>query len=110
MPTTSHPPKWIKPQLMRLVDEAPTGKAGCTEAHTTLPHVGASNGNQVSRYAHRARLVPPIRRTIEAHGLLKVKPAYIDGEVCSSLRQVSAFSRQQAAIAREDRSTPLFRL
>jgi ATP-dependent DNA ligase len=24
--TTSRPPKWIKPQLTRLVDEAPTGK------------------------------------------------------------------------------------
>jgi len=23
--TTSRPPKWIKPQLTRLVDEAPTG-------------------------------------------------------------------------------------
>ena len=26
METTSRPPKWIKPQLTRLVDEAPTGK------------------------------------------------------------------------------------
>ena len=25
MGTTSRPPKWIKPQLTRLVDEAPTG-------------------------------------------------------------------------------------
>jgi hypothetical protein len=25
--TTSRPPKWIKPQLTRLVDEAPTGSA-----------------------------------------------------------------------------------
>ena len=25
METTSRPPKWIKPQLTRLVDEAPTG-------------------------------------------------------------------------------------
>jgi bifunctional non-homologous end joining protein LigD len=24
--TTSWPPKWIEPQLTRLVDEAPTGK------------------------------------------------------------------------------------
>jgi ATP-dependent DNA ligase len=24
--TKSRPPKWIKPQLTRLVDEAPTGK------------------------------------------------------------------------------------
>jgi ATP-dependent DNA ligase len=24
--TTSRPPRWIKPQLTRLVDEAPTGK------------------------------------------------------------------------------------
>ncbi|GEP61210.1 hypothetical protein RSO01_83760 [Reyranella soli] len=26
MVTTSRPPKWIKPQLTRLVDEAPAGK------------------------------------------------------------------------------------
>ena len=26
MRTTSGPPKWIKPQLSRLVDEAPAGK------------------------------------------------------------------------------------
>ena len=26
MGTTSRPPKWIKPQLTRLLDEAPTGK------------------------------------------------------------------------------------
>ena len=26
MGTTSRPPKWIKPQLTRLVNEAPTGK------------------------------------------------------------------------------------
>jgi ATP-dependent DNA ligase len=29
--TTSRPPKWIKPQLTRLVDEAPTGKDGLHE-------------------------------------------------------------------------------
>src|SRR4030095_14374307 len=29
--TTSPPPKWIKPQLTRLVDEAPTGKDGLHE-------------------------------------------------------------------------------
>ena len=26
MASTSRPPKWIKPQLSRLVDEAPTGE------------------------------------------------------------------------------------
>jgi len=32
--TTSRPPKWMKPQLTRLVDEAPAGGHACGSRHT----------------------------------------------------------------------------
>jgi hypothetical protein len=44
------PPKWIKPQLTRLVDEAPLGAVGCTRSSTTaaVPFCQLHAGNDLT--------------------------------------------------------------
>jgi ATP-dependent DNA ligase len=68
--TTSRPPKWIKPQLARLVDEAPTGAGWLLEIkyHGYRMHAWV-DGGQVKLltrtgldWSHRCR------NTIEALG------------------------------------------
>ena len=101
MGTTSRPPKWIKPQLTRLVDEAPTGNGWVHEikydGYRMHARIDGRDIKLLTRtgldWSHR------YRRTIEAFGSRKVKSAYLDGEVCA-LRPdgVPAFSRLQAAM------------
>jgi DNA ligase D-like protein (predicted ligase) len=95
------PPKWIKPQLTRLVDEAPAGKEWLHEIkydgyrmHARLDGTKATLLTRTGLdWSHR------YRRTIEALRALPVKSAYLDGELCA-LRPdgVPAFSRLQAAM------------
>jgi len=95
------PPKWIKPQLSRLADEAPTGADWLHEIkydgyrmHARLEDGGAQLLTRTGLdWSKRYRF------TIEALTKLPVKSAYIDGELCA-LRPdgVPAFSRLQAAM------------
>jgi DNA ligase D-like protein (predicted ligase) len=98
---TPGPPKWIKPQLTRNVDEAPAGDDWLHEIkydgyrmHSRLDHgkvqlLTRTGLDWSRRYQH----------TIAALRKLPVKTAYIDGELCA-LRPdgVPAFSRLQAAM------------
>jgi ATP-dependent DNA ligase len=81
----SAPPTWIKPQLPRLVDDPPTGddwlheiKYDCYRMHARI------DGGPVKLltrtgldWSHR------YRRTIKAVASLRVKSAYLDGELCA---------------------------
>ena len=74
--TTSRPPKWIKPQLTRLVDEAPTGDGWLHEIKYDGYRMHARiDGDQVKLltrtgldWSHR------YRRTIEALGSNRCGP------------------------------------
>jgi bifunctional non-homologous end joining protein LigD len=99
--TSSRPPKWTKPQLTRLVDEAPAGKDWLHEIKYDGYRMHARiDGDQVKLltrtwldWSHR------YKRTIEALRSLKVKSAYIDGELCAlNADGVPVFSRLQAAM------------
>jgi ATP-dependent DNA ligase len=99
--TTSRPPKWIKPQLTRLVDEAPTGSDWLHEikydGYRMHARIGGGHVKLLTRtgldWSHR------YRRTIEALSSLKVKSAYLDGELCALNGDgVPVFSRLQAAM------------
>ncbi len=79
------PPKWIKPQLTRLVDEAPTGKDWLHEIKYDGYRMHARiDGDKIQLltrtgldWSHR------YKRTIEALRSLKAKSAYLDGELCA---------------------------
>ena len=99
--TTSRPPKWIKPQLTRLVDEAPAGAGWVHEikydGYRMHARIDGGDVKLLTRtgldWSHR------YRRTIEALGSLKVKSAYLDGELCALNGDgVPVFSRLQAAM------------
>ena len=99
--TTSRPPKWIKPQLTRLVDEAPAGDGWLHEikydGYRMHARIDGRDIKLLTRtgldWSHR------YRRTIEALGALKVKSAYLDGELCALNGDgVPVFSRLQAAM------------
>ena len=99
--TTSRPAKWIKPQLTRLVDEAPTGGGWLHEIKYDDYRMHARiDGRDIKLltktgldWSHR------YRRTIEALGALKMKSAYLDGELCALYAYgVPSFSRLQAAM------------
>jgi hypothetical protein len=83
--TTSRPPKWIKPQLTRLVDEAPAGSGWLYDIKYDgyRMHARIDDGDikLLTRtgldWSHR------YRRTIEALASLKEKSAYLDGELCA---------------------------
>jgi len=99
--TTSQPPKWIKPQLTRLVAEAPAGLGWVHEIKYDGYRMHARiDGRQVKLltrtgldWSHR------YRRTIEALQSVKVKSAYLDGELCALNGEgVPVFSRLQAAM------------
>ena len=101
MGTTSRPPKWIKPQLTRLVNEAPTGGDWLHEIKYDGYRMHARlDGGQAALltrtgldWSHR------YRRTIEALRALPVKSAYLDGELCAlGSEGVPSFSRLQAAM------------
>ena len=99
--TTSRTPKWIKPQLTRLVDEAPTGEDWLHEikydGYRMHARIDGRDIKLLTRtgldWSHR------YRRTIEALGSLQVKSAYLDGELCALYPDgVPSFSRLQAAM------------
>lgn len=99
--TTSGPPTWIKPQLTRLVEEAPTGDAWLHEIKYDgyRMHARIDGGKAVLLtrtgldWSHR------YRRTIEALRELPVRSAYLDGELCALNDEgVPVFSRLQAAM------------
>jgi hypothetical protein len=99
--TKSRPPKWIKPQLTRLVEEAPTGKDWVDEIKYDGYRMNARiDGGQIKLltrtgldWSHR------YRSTIEALHSLPVKAAYLDGEICAlNADGVPVFSRLQAAM------------
>ena len=103
LPKHSHPPKWIKPQLTRLIEEAPAGRDWLHEIKYDgyRMHARLDNGRiqLLTRtgldWSHRYRY------TIDALKALPVKTAYIDGELCALRKDgVSSFSRLQAAMDR----------
>jgi bifunctional non-homologous end joining protein LigD len=98
---TSRPPKWIKPQLTRLVDEAPAGEDWLHEIkyddYRMHARVDGRDIKLLTRtgldWSHR------YRRTIEGLAKLPVKSAYLDGELCAlNADGVPVFSRLQAAM------------
>jgi bifunctional non-homologous end joining protein LigD len=95
------PPKWIKPQLTRLVDEAPMGKEWLHElkydGYRMHARITGGSARLLTRtgldWSHR------YRRTIEALKALPVDSAYIDGELCAlDAAGVPVLSRLQAAM------------
>jgi bifunctional non-homologous end joining protein LigD len=98
---TPGPPKWIKPQLSRVVDEAPAGNGWLHEikydGYRMHARIDGGNIQLVTRtgldWSHR------YKRTIEALRSLRVKSAYLDGELCAlNADGVPVFSRLQAAM------------
>jgi DNA ligase D-like protein (predicted ligase) len=98
---TSGPPKWIKPQLTRLVDEAPAGNDWLHEIKYDGYRMHARLDRGKIQLLTRTGLdwSKRYRHTVEALRSLAVKTAYLDGELCA-LRPdgVPAFSRLQAAM------------
>jgi bifunctional non-homologous end joining protein LigD len=95
------PPRWIKPQLTRLVEEAPPGDGWLYEikydGYRMHARIAGGRAALLTRTgldsSHR------YRRTIEALQLLPVKSAYLDGELCALNGDgVPVFSRLQAAM------------
>ena len=97
----AEPPKWIKPQLTRNVDKAPAGDDWLHEIKYDGYRMHARLERGKIQLLTRTGLDWSRRypRTIEALRSLRVKTAYIDGELCA-LRPdgVPAFSRLQAAM------------
>jgi ATP-dependent DNA ligase len=83
--TEEHPPEWIEPQLTRLVDDAPDGPGWLHEIkYDGYPIHTRIDGNDVRLltrtgldWSHR------YQATTAALGALKVRNAYIDGELCA---------------------------
>ena len=98
---SAHPPAWIKPQLTRLIDEAPKGTDWLHEIKYDGYRMHARiDGDKIQLltrtgldWSHR------YKRTIEVLRSLKVKSAYLDGELCAlNAEGVPVFSRLQAAM------------
>jgi ATP-dependent DNA ligase len=96
----SQPPKWIKPQLTRLAEEAPQGADWLHEikydGYRMHARIDGGKIQLLTRtgldWSHR------YKRTIEALRSLRVKSAYIDGELCAlnaTACQCSANYRRQ---------------
>jgi len=98
---TTPPPKWIKPQLTRLVDEAPTGKDWVHEIKYDGYRMHARLAGGRIQLLTRTGLDWSNRYpyTLSALRSLPVKTAYIDGELCA-LRPdgVPSFGLLQAAM------------
>jgi DNA ligase D-like protein (predicted ligase) len=95
------PPKWIKPQLTRLVDEAPAGPDWLHEIKYDGYRMHARLADGKPQLLTRTGLdwSYRYRSTIEALRSLPVKSAYLDGELCAVRPDgVPAFSRLQAAM------------
>jgi ATP-dependent DNA ligase len=94
-------PRWIKPQLTRLADEAPGGSDWLHEikydGYRMHARIDSDKIQLLTRtgldWSHR------YKRTIEALRALMVKSAYLDGELCAlNADGVPVFSRLQAAM------------
>lgn len=97
-------PKWIKPQLSRLVDEAPAGKDWLHEVKYDGYRIHARIESGRVKLLTRTGLdwSHQYRTTVGVLATLPVKSAYIDGELCALDSQgASSFSRLQAAIDQE---------
>jgi DNA ligase D-like protein (predicted ligase) len=99
--TTSRPPRWIKPQLTRLAEEAPQGADWLHEikydGYRMHARIDGAKIQLLTRtgldWSHR------YKRTIDALRSLKVKSAYLDGERCAlNADGLPVFSRLQAAM------------
>jgi ATP-dependent DNA ligase len=99
--TTSRPPRWIKPQLTRLAEEAPQGTDWLHEikydGYRMHARIDGAKIQLLTRtgldWSHRYKC------TIEALRSLKVKSAYLDGELCALNGDgLPVFSRLQAAM------------
>jgi ATP-dependent DNA ligase len=98
---SARPPMWIKPQLTRLVDEAPTGKDWLHEIKYDGYRMHARIDGDKIQLLTRTGLdwSRRYKRTIEALRSLKVKSAYLDGELCAlNADGVPVFGRLQAAM------------
>jgi DNA ligase D-like protein (predicted ligase) len=97
----SQPPKWIKPQLTRSVEEAPAGDDWLHEIKYDGYRMHARLEGRKAQLLTRTGLdwTSKYRFTSEALRALPAKTAYLDGELCT-LRPdgVPAFSRLQAAM------------
>jgi len=94
-------PKWVKPQLARLAEEAPDGKDWLHEVKYDGYRIHARiDGGRIKLltrtgldWSHR------YKTTVGAFATLPVKSAYIDGELCAlDTHGASSFSRLQAAM------------
>jgi ATP-dependent DNA ligase len=97
----AQPPRWIQPQLTRLVAEAPDGSNWLHEIKYDGYRMHARLDGGDIRLLTRTGLDWSHRYqpTIAALRALPVKSAYIDGELCA-LRPdgTTSFSRMQAAM------------
>jgi ATP-dependent DNA ligase len=100
-PVSGHPPKWVEPQLTRLVDEAPAGPDWIHEikydGYRMHARIDGGDVRLLTRtgldWSHR------YRHTINALRLLPVMNAYLDGELCAVRPDgITSFSRLQAAM------------
>jgi ATP-dependent DNA ligase len=95
------PPKWIKPQLTRLVDEAPAGPGWLHEIKYDGYRLHARVTGGKAQLLTRTGLdwSKQYRFTVEALQSLPMKSAYLDGELCAlGPDGVPTFSRLQAAM------------
>jgi bifunctional non-homologous end joining protein LigD len=97
----AHLPQWIKPQLTRLVEEAPSGTDWLHEikydGYRMHARIEDGRAQLLTRtglnWSHR------YQHTVKALQALPVERAYIDGELCAlDSNGVSSFSRLQAAM------------
>ena len=101
MPKSPQPPKWIKPQLTRSVDEAPAGQDWLHEVKYDGYRMHARLVDGKAQLLTRTGLdwSKQYRFTIDALQSLPMKNAYLDGELCAlGPDGVPTFSRLQAAM------------
>ena len=79
------PPKWIEPQLTRVIDEAPRGDGWLHEIKYDGYRMHARLDREKVQLLTRTGLDWSRRypRTIEALRALSAKAAYLDGELCA---------------------------
>lgn len=101
MGKTAEPPKWIKPQLARLANDAPAGPGWLHEIKYDgyRMHARLEGGKAVLLTRTGLDWSPRYRFTLQALQSLPVRTAYLDGELCALKPDgVPDFSRMQAAM------------